>query len=311
MSILAGYSPILTMRSNAKSGEVLPNLAPLLRNFAARAKCQTRRKPAPVLVLRNFANFAQTYETPLPVGPLVTPERKQFMQKHFTSRVPAFAHIAARILDGLPDNGHGATRRMHSEIVRLQNGAAALEKLAATRNPLDTSAAHEKRVATAGHKYSEEIKVSLQRLSGIVQVGAQDVELRIAQKVNLVPDGFAAEIRSAFRSMNTSERLKLLGELATDNRGSELAAIVKAPSILTGIDDALKEKYSQLIASTHAPDESQEYARLMDALEAGIVSTRLGDQVVEAYLDPASLASIESGESAARAADASFANALA
>lgn len=231
--------------------------------------------------------------------------------KHFASRVPAFTSIAAKIIDGLPATGHAATRKINFEINRLSNGAAALEKLATTRNPMDTPAAHEKRVATAARKYGEEVKAAIGRMGSIVQGGLQDAEQRIAQKVNLVPDGFAAEIRSAFRSMNNGDRVKLLNELVAGNRGPELAAIVKAPSVLTGIDDTLKARYSQLIVSTHAPEESAEQARLTDALEAGIVSTRLGDQVVEAYLDPANLAAIEQGESTARDADAAFASALA
>lgn len=231
--------------------------------------------------------------------------------QHFASRTPALAHIAARIVEGLPDSGHAATRKIHAEVIRLQNGANALEKLYATRNPIDTPAAHEKRIATASRKYGEDVKASLGRLSTIVHDGLVDVEKRTSAKVNLVADGFAQEIRSAFRAMNNTQRVELLNELVESNRAPELAAIVKAPGILTGISDEMSTQYAGLIVSKHAPQEAAEQARLMTALEAAVTATKVGDQVAAAYSDPINLSQIERGEEQARAADAAFASALA
>lgn len=233
------------------------------------------------------------------------------MSKNFASRIPALDHIARRISEGLPAEGHIAAHKIYAEVVRLRNGADALEKLHASRNPLHTPEAHSKRVSTASRKFGEEVTATLARLSTIVRDGLVDVEKRTSAKVDLTADSFAQEIRSAFRGMTSTARLDLLNELVEGNRASELAAIVRAPAILTGIDPDMQAKYAALIVAKHAPEETAEQERLMQALDTAIVGTQLGSQIAAAYSDPASLAQIERGEEQANAADAAFMTALA
>lgn len=225
--------------------------------------------------------------------------------------VRALAHIVSRITGSLPEAGHPSSRRLHAEATRLRNGAEALANMYATANPTETVAANEKRVALAAKRYAAETLATRDRMHTILREGLIEVEKRINAKVNLTPNDFAAEIRAMYRQMDGAARSSLLADLVNANRGPELAAIVKAPAILTGIDETLQSRMAEAIVAKHAPDEFAEQAAMLEVFDSTLTAASVASKVADDYSDPARLASIERGEAMAAAAAAEFANALA
>jgi hypothetical protein len=221
-------------------------------------------------------------------------------------KLNALDAIAKRIAGDAPANVHSARRDMAQELTKLRTSSAALHKLHATPDPTVTPATHTKRVMAAAAKLRDQTATVSNRLHQIVQTRGAELDRAIAAKVNLKPDGYAAEIRAAFRAAAPGRQHQLLGELATQNRGPELAALIQAPGILTGISDEMRGRYRELIMSTHAREEHEEMGDLMDALSEAVGALPTVNSFVEAFSDPAKLAEIERGEAAAAEAAAAF-----
>lgn len=231
--------------------------------------------------------------------------------KNYSWQVAALGRIAERITEKLPTEGHSHTRRLQAEIIRLRDGLQAIGELHANRNPTHTVDAHTKQVATAAKKFGTSIGLMSDRLHSVMREGLTELDGRINAKVRLVPDAYAAEIRDAYRRMDGTERANLLADLVKTNNGPALAAITRAPSILTGILPEHQERFNSAIISTHAPEEQTEKLALLEAFNAALACEPIARQTVANYSDPAKLAEIEKAEQAANAAAAkleSFSN---
>lgn len=218
--------------------------------------------------------------------------------------------LSERMIDGLAQDEHPFAHRLHSHVLRLRAACAALIDLHDTPDPTATEAAHFKRVSQAAQKLAGEIEALRERTANTVREGLLDIDRRIAQKVKLIPDAHAAEIRQVFRGMNSTERIKLLSELAENNRGPELAAIVKSPTILTGVSVELRDRFEEQIIFRHAPAEHAEQQALMAAHGTAISVPSVATAIAQKYSDPGKLASIERGERMAALAEAAFAGSL-
>jgi hypothetical protein len=219
--------------------------------------------------------------------------------------VKAIEALGERMLRQLGED-HPAGRQMKGEVNRLRSAAEALHSLSVQRSPLDTPAAHALKVSKRAKAFDAEVTASLNRVLAAFGAGHTDAQRRIEEKINLRPDAFAQEIRAAFRSLDGKARSELIHELVEANRGPELAAIVKAPAILTGITEDQRQTYEKLIVSKHAPAELDEINHLHEALEAATAATRAAGTMVRELLDPARLSEIESAAAAADQATAAF-----
>lgn len=226
------------------------------------------------------------------------------------AQTQALDAIAERVTRDKPTHKNVAFVQMQGLVVSLRNSVEAIGKLHANPNPIETREAHIKRVAVAARQLSNKVKEMQERINHITQTGMKDVQERISKKVNLVPDGYAAEIRQAFRGMKHTQQIKLLNQLAEENQGAELAAIVKAPAILTGINPELQNQYSDFIVSKHATEEWEEQNALIEAMKTAFVASDVGKNTVAEYSDPAKLADIESREVASQQANANFSNSM-
>lgn len=214
-----------------------------------------------------------------------------------------------RMLEGLGEE-HATGRRMKAELTRLRLAAEALDRQNATRSPLDTPAAHAMKVAKNARTFAQEASNTLNRAGKIWADGYLETQKRIDQKVNLTPDAFAGEIRATFRTLPPKQQAKLIEELVNSNRGPELAAIVKAPSILTGISDSQRKTYEDMILARHAGEEVAELAQLDEVFQAVSTATRAAGEFAAELSDPAKLAPIESAAGEADAAGEAFNQAL-
>ncbi|MFC4593509.1 hypothetical protein ACFO3E_04805 [Sphingobium tyrosinilyticum] len=207
--------------------------------------------------------------------------------------------------EGLGDQ-HPTARQLQAEANRLRLGAEALDRASANRSPLDTPEAHALKVAKMARKLDSEVKAYFNRSAQIWAAGRSDVQQRIDDKVNLRPDAFASEIRAAFRSLPVKKQGQLIQDLVDGNRGPELAAIVRAPSVLTGITDAQRQAYEQMIVAKHAAAEQDELAQVDEIYEAVSTMSRAAGDMARSFIDPGALSNIERADAAASEARSAF-----
>lgn len=218
--------------------------------------------------------------------------------------VKAIEVIAQRMTMDLPD--HKAALQMQAEVNRLKLRGEALDNVNRTRSPLDTPAAHALKVAKLARSFDKETTDALNRATRIWADAYKDTQTRIDDKVNLRPDAFAPEIRAAFRTLSSKAKADLITQLVKENRGPELAAIVKAPAVLTGITDEARAAYENMMLSTYAAPEMDELAKLEDVFDAVGAATRAAGMMVKDLTDPRKLSEIESQAAAADQASAAF-----
>lgn len=223
-------------------------------------------------------------------------------------KVRALAEIAERMIGDLGENA--AARKLQAEVNRLHAGAAALDGVRLNRSPLDTTAAHALNLGKLARQFSKETTVGLNRSIEVFREANRDIDRRIGEKVDLRPDAFAEEIRSAFRGLSRAEKLKELGRLVKENRGPELAAIVRAPGILSGLTDEDRANYERSIVGMHAAEEVAERKALEEVFDAVHSAQQVASGIVEEFSDPLRLAEIERGDEAARAANDAFAQSI-
>jgi len=226
------------------------------------------------------------------------------MAKGHDDLVRALGAMSEGIIRDMPD--HPTARALQAEVNRLRQGVAALNNVNTNRSPLDTEAAHALKVAKMARKLETEIGSILNRSAQHWTAGLVDAQDRIEKKINLAPDAFASEIRAAFRGLNAKAQGKLIEQLVNENRGPELAAIIKAPIVLTGITEEQRATYEQAIVATHAAGELDEQACLESAWQVTTAATKAANAFVKELTNPSRIAEIERGDDAATAAGAAF-----
>lgn len=218
--------------------------------------------------------------------------------------IRAIEAIAARMTDDLPD--HATARSLRGEVNTLRMRAEALDRVNLNRSPLDTPAAHTVKVAKMARILDKEIVATMNRTGQIFAAGYQDVQRRIDEKVNLVPDAFAGEIRAAFRGLNRKEKGELINRLVNENRGPELAAIVRAPSVLTGITDHERDAYAKALTSRNAAAEVDEASKIEEVYNSTTIAARAATTFIKELTDPGNVARIEHEAGLADSAAADF-----
>lgn len=223
--------------------------------------------------------------------------------------VSALAHIAGRLEARAGD--FAPARSIFAEVNRLRNAAEALDTLKANRSPLRTPEAHTKDIADKARKLHAETTASINRIAAAQRDGQRELRSRIEEKVKLKPNEFAPEIRTAFRALSRADQMTLLARLVDENRGPELAAIVNAPAVLTGLHNDEPAKFEQAIIAKHAADEFEAQQTLDEIVEAAFSATKAAGDFTKGLNDPGELARIERAHAAASESGIAFDQALA
>lgn len=218
--------------------------------------------------------------------------------------VKAIELIASRLTESMPD--HDVPRKVQADMNGLRLKAEALDRVARTRSPLDTPAAHAMKVAKMARTFQAEANSVMNRAAKTLAHGVQDAYRRIEERVNLTPDAFAAEIRQAVRALPTQERTALVERFIHENRGPELAAILKAPLVLTGLSEAERAAYEKSLFETHAQAELAEVETLEGLWSSVTTVMRAADDMAREFTDPETIATIEADAAAAKEAEAAF-----
>jgi len=116
-------------------------------------------------------------------------------------------------------------------------------RLTQSNDPTITEGARFKRISEASAKLRSKHSDQVNEIYRAKAFAKEDVQKRINDKVKLVPDQFAAETRQYYRSLDEAGRHKLLRDLALENNGPALAALVDAPKHLTGIQSEHAGRY--------------------------------------------------------------------
>lgn len=192
------------------------------------------------------------------------------------------------------------------KLASLYGAIDALQTLHADRNPLETQAVQEKRIQQAVKKLETTAKEVGKQAENIIGDGIARLQGELDTKVKLKPNEYAAELRAQARTLDYDGKLKLLTELADANDGPMLAALIKAPSVLTGIPAEVSNRFTEHVYAKHAPEEWEELKDLLTLVteRLDIVNTAL--TAAKAYSDPVRLAEITAQEEAALRAQAHF-----
>lgn len=221
-------------------------------------------------------------------------------------KVRGLKAMLTKMVSQVPSGDHNGWRNLLSQIDSMTRGAEALHVLAITRNPTVTDAAHVKQLATAAERYGKNVKDALDYANKTLQDESALITARIKAKVNLNPSSYGKEIRNAFRAMNDKERVDVLNEMVDSNRGPDLAALLKAPRLLTRLTDDQIEKYEKAIIAKNAPEELVAQDVLMEGFNSFLIARDTALEVARAYNDPEMLATVAKAESAADAAAKQF-----
>ncbi len=223
-------------------------------------------------------------------------------------KMRALVALAQRFASKLPEGeGHTARRQILGQVSNLTEAAQALHNLRVTKDPTVTDGAHQKRVILAADRLGKETTAALNRILKIAGDGHADITARIQAKTKLAPDSYASEVRAVYRGLaSQTEKTKLLGELVEQGRGPELAALVKAPISLTGMQEEFRQRWETAFVAKHAPEEVSEAAALEEAFSDALVTTRTTGEIANILADPVKLAEITRAEAAAAAAAQAF-----
>lgn len=230
---------------------------------------------------------------------------------HPAYTVAAINTYAGRIRGRLPAEGHSHARQLETEVTKLANSATALGRVFDTQSPTETADAHEKKIAAAAKVFGGQVSATRDRIHAILKTGLEDIDGRARKTTGLKADRFEEEIRATFRSLDQDQKHSLLGELAENGKGAELAAIIDAPTVVTGITKEDVTRYREALETKHAPAEYRERNALTEAFIEAFDATTQGADLAGSLGDPARLALIERGEAAAAEALAAFNTAVA
>lgn len=225
-------------------------------------------------------------------------------------RSAAFHSVMEHIVKDVPhSNAH--IHNLKSRLEPLGSTVSALVAMHGNPDPTRTKAYNDKKLIETAGKLDDRRKQVFREINGAFMEGLADIKKRIDQKVRLVPDEFAAEIRAAVRTMTPAEKVRTLAELAANNNGPALAAITESPSILTGVTKDIQDRYRDNIYDIHAREERLEQAALTDALKGAVSATNVAASLASDLANPGRLAEIERGVAAAAEAETAFNNTVA
>jgi hypothetical protein len=202
------------------------------------------------------------------------------------------------------------TRPVYAELTTILLPVDGIEKMARSRNPLDTEAAHAKKVALAAEKMRQSFDRSRERVERLRDASLAAIDADINAKTRLQPTAQSAEIRAVLRQMDNPARLAALVKAIDAKDTATLAAIADGNQITTGLDDEVRLRLLDTYNMRTAPDLYDERKRLLEISDH--VPSLFNEAMAAARdaTDPAFIAEINELEAKAKAAESDFAQTL-
>lgn len=228
------------------------------------------------------------------------------------SNATAFRHLEDRIRRAIPENSNLHLNHKHMVALVSQLGSAleGLERLARSRNPAETSAAHAKRVYEAATKLEAKVKSLENRLAELNREGTFALSEAMEKRAGLVTDEFAGEIRAAVRSMPEKQRMAALQQALESGEASIMAALTAGPGVLTGLPGEFRDRMRQAYIERHAPDEYNALTQLHETYSTSAKALGVVRDAVKQSYSPAQIEEIARQTVEANTAQAGFESAL-
>jgi hypothetical protein len=195
---------------------------------------------------------------------------------------------------------------MLAHVGQLGTALDGLERLARARNPVETEAAHLKRVAEAATKLGGRVSALENRLAELNQEGAIQLSEAMERKAGLVPDEFAGEIRAAVRGMSGKERTAVLQQAVDNGEAALVAALTSGHSVLTGFNPEYRDRMRQAFIEKHAPNEYNALNTLHDTYSGSVKALGVARRAVTQSFSPEKIAQISEQQKAASEAQSGF-----
>lgn len=175
------------------------------------------------------------------------------------------------LLEKLEGND-STTEKIRSIIVRIEKEASSLFEIVSHPDPMKSAVAIDLLINQEKARLRDLVAKSRGELHSIIGgFRAANDAARLA-KANLVPDQFASEIRTVFRSLDYTGQMKFMAEAIQAGDASIVAAIVTVPAVLTGLPAAQIDQYRESFLNSIAPNRKS-VTDEMQAIADAVCST--------------------------------------
>jgi hypothetical protein len=198
-----------------------------------------------------------------------------------------------------------------SRAASIADAVAHLESMARNRNPMETEAAHARRVADASRKLDQKVNSTQQLIDDTLRSASYSLTEAIDNRANLREDSYAAEIRASVRGMKEKERFAAMQEAVQSGDARTVAALTSAPPVATGLNSEYQARQREEFRKRHAPAEYAAMEELFELHKTAGVAAKVARDAAAAATDPKYIAEIAQQEALAHKAQAAFDGALA
>ncbi len=199
------------------------------------------------------------------------------------------------------------TRPVYAELFNIMLPVEGIEKIARARNPMETEAAHAKKVALAAEKLKQSLERTREKVELLKESNLAAIDADITARTRLQPTAQAAEIRAILRQMKHSDRLATITKAIDSKDSATLAAIAEGNELTTGLDDEIRLRLLDTYKMRAVPDLYEERQRLMEISQHVPKMFETAMTAAKEATDPAFIAEITDLEAKAKAAEAEFA----
>jgi hypothetical protein len=167
------------------------------------------------------------------------------------SQISAFRALVALVPTNTPISSD-----IQKILNRLDSEIESLAKIddPSTRDELKSATYYALLVNAAKTSLRTLIADAAEKLNSIIASFAAKLAADRNERGNLIPNGFAAEIRSVFRAMNWESQIQFMATATRARDGSTIAAILNFPPVLSGLNEEqisnFKESYLDAAAGT-------------------------------------------------------------
>lgn len=191
-----------------------------------------------------------------------------------------------------------ATRQIHimrivNELEKVTQKVEALEKLSVTRNPLETPAAHTKRLADKATVLKKESAALREYIQEQARQGLNSLQKEIFSASGLRQNAYAAEIRQAVLRMSADDRNELFNQILKTGDTETLAAITEAPGILSGVTTEQQEAMREAVFRMKAPELVADRDYTLEMISTSLSIADLAEKSAVESFNPEELQRIE------------------
>lgn len=197
-----------------------------------------------------------------------------------------------------------------AEQKRILNAVEAIDSMRRNPSSLETPAAHVLKLSKAAAKLQAESANIKHKLLQTYGQYSAELGVNMFDRLGIKENNYASEIRAMYRSLDNTERLKFIQD-AVDNRdGATFAAVMLAPSPLTGIPRDMNQKLTDNFLMQAVPEMYQEQKDLQDAIDNVLTSADVAGSISNELQNPDAIRLIEQEVQKAQAAAEQFNSAL-